>query len=921
MALLLNVRTPKKPTHDDRDSAHDESLLASSSPEVDEQVNVNPAPDVNAGQQMSDVPSTLNFQGTKPTASTSRRSELRRSAAPSNAMGSNNSREEINAAVHATVAKLNDGSGKLKRPSAALLAPSSGRRTTRATTTASGMQRRMGPSAQTRPDAYAMDLWLEEDVPPLRPKPVSGATGFSPTREQRAAKQVLPPPYLRSLAEAHAEDQRRINEQLEADQQAQQSTTRLRKSRLSHDEGEEVWAEDESNEEMSTQVAHEKSWFPDRAPGAAAGGASIEKMGEEPDEGLADQQQNAASTGAGKRSRPPRQSSSRAHRSANAQDEMVEEGLRRSARINTTDVPRTTSPKTNVPQRNHKGRILKARASPRKSGREQQEIADDDDEDEDEDEDNDDEHVVRQHAEMTAGATDEHNDTAWDAARIDNDWNDEEDEEKGSGSEEQTDEERRRPARPDQAGPNEMFPHDTRLLDEFQSSPAKPSGQQGRKRTRSSRDEEFRNAANTSRKRGRFSPTSQDAEALEQVDERDDELGNGNHRFYGQWKHLRTVFEAENDIGVNVSNGKRMEQRRYKLNDVDVITIINICNSAMEKLEGGEDAVDEFNEIGERVNALHQNGADNPVPNQQDVRKCRNIYCHLFPALARLLRKVIETYEETDRDTQPPGTVRIGHLNIVIGLIELILDLGEGMKKFEKPKSSLAVVRPVKNSVIAALKPVHAALCRESLRHAREENKALRLREAAAERERESREEQMKRQQQDNIRRIRSEWHHLHIERIWAEGGFLDHRKREHLTEPQIGTEYDQEGQPFERLEVFAPRVGPPPAMVEAASERVWRMAELDALVSGLKRYQGPDVYWKIFREYCGRTGLLNKYNVTEIVTVAANMKEYYTNLQQEANGQVEDWVKAIPVWTRGHPLGKENTDNEDGEDDIIEET
>ena len=31
----------------------------------------------------------------------------------------------------------------------------------------------------------------------------------------------------------------------------------------------------------------------------------------------------------------------------------------------------------------------------------------------------------------------------------------------------------------------------------------------------------------------------------------------------------------------------------------------------------------------------------------------------------------------------------------------------------------------------------------------------------------------------------------------------------------------------------------------------------------------------------------------------------------QEQRGEVDDWVKAIPVWTKGHPLGKENTEGQ----------
>lgn len=918
MTLLSNTRTPKTLAHDNHDSTHEESPLASSSDAADEQCDANSATDVNAGRRMNDVPSKFNLPSNEPTASPSRRSKPHRSAAPPDAMGANNSREEINAAVRAIAAQLNDSNGKLKRPSAASLKPSGRRRTTRTTTIVGGTQRRMGPSTQTRPDAYALDH-SPDDAPLLLPKPMSGVKGFSPTREQKAAKQVLAPSFLRPLAEAHAEDQRKINEQLEAEQRAQNAMSRSRKSRSSQREDGEAVAESEFHEEMDTQAAHERNWFPDRAAlGPAEDGLSTETAGEKPDEDIVDQEQGASSTRMGKRRQMPKHNLSRAQQNMNDEDEIVGNRLRRSARINMVDLPLTNTKKVKAWKRLSKNQISEPHASSRKLRRQEQDISKS--KDLVSDNDDDDERVIPEQRQTAAEVANEDDGTAWNPSGSDSDdENNQVNEDSSHDSDEETNEEMMQPASPDQADPLEMFPHDTRHLDEFTSSPIKVSRKQGHKRKRSSANEELRNTANTSRKRGRFSPASQETNALEQAEERDGKVNNDNHRFYGQWKHLRTAFEAENDIGVNVSKGERMEKRTYKLNDTDVITIINICNSAIEKMEEGEDAVDEFNEIAERVGALYQNGDDGSIPNRQDVRKCRNIYSHLFPALVRLLRKVIETYEVKDEDTQPPGTIRKSHLNIVIGLIELTLDLGEGMKTFEKPRSSLAVVRPVNNSIIAALKPVHAALCRESMRHAQEADKARRAQEALAEHERTARAEQVRRRRHDHLRRIRSEWHRLHIERIWAEGGFLDRCKREHLTEPQLGTEYDQDGQPFERLEVFAPRVGPPPAMVEAASKRVWQMAELDALVSGLKRYQGPDVYWKIFREYCGRTGLLNKYNVTEIVTVAANMKEYFTRLQQEANGQVEDWVKAIPVWTKGYPLGKENTDSNDEEVKILD--
>ncbi|KXL48229.1 MAG: hypothetical protein FE78DRAFT_29303 [Acidomyces sp. 'richmondensis'] len=301
----------------------------------------------------------------------------------------------------------------------------------------------------------------------------------------------------------------------------------------------------------------------------------------------------------------------------NDEDEIVGNRLRRSARINMVDLPLTNTKKVKAWKRLSKNQISEPHASSRKLRRQEQDISKS--KDLVSDNDDDDERVIPEQRQTAAEVANEDDGTAWNPSGSDSDdENNQVNEDSSHDSDEETNEEMMQPASPDQADPLEMFPHDTRHLDEFTSSPIKVSRKQGHKRKRSSANEELRNTANTSRKRGRFSPASQETNALEQAEERDGKVNNDNHRFYGQWKHLRTAFEAENDIGVNVSKGERMEKRTYKLNDTDVITIINICNSAIEKMEEGEDAVDEFNEIAERVGALYQNGDDGSIPNRQD---------------------------------------------------------------------------------------------------------------------------------------------------------------------------------------------------------------------------------------------------------------------------------------------------------------
>jgi hypothetical protein len=86
--------------------------------------------------------------------------------------------------------------------------------------------------------------------------------------------------------------------------------------------------------------------------------------------------------------------------------------------------------------------------------------------------------------------------------------------------------------------------------------------------------------------------------------------------------------------------------------------------------------------------------------------------------------------------------------------------------------------------------------------------------------------------------------------------------------------EHDRNGSRSKREEVFQARTRPPtPAALERARGLAWYTEQLEALSEGLWNYQGPDVYGKIFRQYCRETGLLNTLNVTEILTEAAQLK------------------------------------------------
>jgi hypothetical protein len=76
-------------------------------------------------------------------------------------------------------------------------------------------------------------------------------------------------------------------------------------------------------------------------------------------------------------------------------------------------------------------------------------------------------------------------------------------------------------------------------------------------------------------------------------------------------------------------------------------------------------------------------------------------------------------------------------------------------------------------------------------------------------------------------------------------------------------------------------------------------------------------VYERIFWKYCRPKGELNKYSVTEIVVQAAALKEWLTEDQTKKYGNVEEWITAIPVWSKAyHGAGLQENEGGSGDGD-----
>ncbi|KAK1084028.1 hypothetical protein LTR33_002900 [Friedmanniomyces endolithicus] len=465
--------------------------------------------------------------------------------------------------------------------------------------------------------------------------------------------------------------------------------------------------------------------------------------------------------------------------------------------------------------------------------------------------------------------------------------------------------------------PSDLYPrdiHDSRSEGHGSQSEVETSSDEipaSRKRPRNSAKERRAGCAPQKRPKRDLGAQTPPADTPETIAEADQA------RLYGQFPALRAVCKSLESIDVQTLDGSPQPQCTIRLKDDRVIAAVNFSKNVLTKLENKEDPRSDLVNTADAVNALYQN-SDGNDPQFDNVVRIKNIYFHLFPQLVRMIYRMLLTYEESDAGKEPGSPLTIEHLRLVRTMIKVVLDLAVGAKKYVRPPSRLCLVQPVNNDVVAPLKVVYKAFTRaQSQLERAAEHKRQRQLEAERDALAAEREEEEERHAQ-HFRKVKQKWQQLHFERMCAEGGIMSLQKRNHLRcVPTPEAEYDDNGDVFERLEIFRPRIGPSPAAVERARAFAWPEECLGALADGLKQYAGPDVFEKVFRRYCGRDGLLHHFNVTEIVVCAADMRPW---LQQQGLG-MEDWVKTIPVWTKEHPLGKENEVAEEGDDGDAHDT
>ncbi|KAE9970288.1 hypothetical protein EG328_006347 [Venturia inaequalis] len=297
-------------------------------------------------------------------------------------------------------------------------------------------------------------------------------------------------------------------------------------------------------------------------------------------------------------------------------------------------------------------------------------------------------------------------------------------------------------------------------------------------------------------------------------------------------------------------------------------------------------------------------------PDAASIRKPQrlstNIYAFIFTDLLKILATA--SYNLLQR-TESDDDIVSSDLSELIDITHCITSLGSRASKWNtKVNSDLALVKPVKDDIVAPLKRVLRQFERHRDRLEAEEEgfekKSRRLQEAK--RLRAEREIEKKR-----IAELASNGDRLRAHYMWRAYVESDvDRRLGRLAMPSLRRRdknypLDADGQPFEREAVFKPRSSIPHMDRPSADDEdeEWTEEELVALQEGLAEFPHDELFWKRFyREYChcrrnadkSRGGPLRDRNVAEILRQTMRFRDYSAE-DVEVEGELPEWLLNIP--------------------------
>ncbi|KAF7191378.1 hypothetical protein HII31_07401 [Pseudocercospora fuligena] len=424
----------------------------------------------------------------------------------------------------------------------------------------------------------------------------------------------------------------------------------------------------------------------------------------------------------------------------------------------------------------------------------------------------------------------------------------------------------------------------------------------------------------------------------------DTENEDADARFLGQWPILKKIFAVVRKRNARSKNGKNRNADNVEI-EGDVAEALNACWQAMRRLKRLrdtkhdtaqiQDPPTELKHLMEKINILCGKDPRSQADlSNEKMAMC--IYVHLIDKLVDLLRHMLFCYEQIDQgESVLASNMSLEHTRTCTQTMNMILEMGRGAKKYKLDSATERLKKSIEKNTLLPLGKVvksFAACLTDVARQRQLEEAQARDREEREQRRLERQRERKERGERDQYEMLRKKWGMLHTERRRAEGGCLTVAKQRHLQYKESEPEFDQNGNLFERVEVFRTRApGPSPAAIAqiraGKTFRPWSNEALLALVEGLKRWSNDEemVFTRIIREHCTRGGLLVDRNVTEIVVAAADLKELLSRSQEQSDGHVQEWVRKIPLWTEPRslltPMGQENGEQEEEEDDDADDS
>ncbi|KAL6709984.1 hypothetical protein ACN47E_000769 [Coniothyrium glycines] len=272
-----------------------------------------------------------------------------------------------------------------------------------------------------------------------------------------------------------------------------------------------------------------------------------------------------------------------------------------------------------------------------------------------------------------------------------------------------------------------------------------------------------------------------------------------------------------------------------------------------------------------------------------------DVYCFVFREVVMYAEQMQKWLEH---DSKPNTTTSVGPglLYRLVGEIIAATDRTSNWKATVPSRfKGEAIISDVRTKIIKPLRDLYESTRRKptQVRDIKNNHKTLAYRQKESKiRAEEERESAMK---ATAGKELWKRWQGLHILRMECEPS-LSRRKRLSITDFRGVDETDANGEKIVRVQLFKRRSADPSNWFSALVEsQHWTDEAEQALLEGLQLFSGPCVFEKIFRQYCGGSGLLRDYTVTDIVLKTAWICSKCIELHLEEDWQIPRWIIDLP--------------------------